>query len=299
MSLLVVGSVALDDIETPAGRVESALGGAATYFSVAAAFICPVRAVGVVGSDFPPEHLDFLVERGVDTSGIYAQEGKTFRWGGRYHDALNRRDTLFTELGVFESFDPRLSEPERDSRYVFLANIHPAIQRGVLEQVRAPHFSAMDTMDFWIEGTPEELARTLAGVDALVINDEEAQQLTGESNLVRAAAEICTRGPHTVVIKRGEHGALLFDADGIFSAPAFPLPEVRDPTGAGDSFAGGFMASLARDDCVDPASLRRAVIYGAVMASFCVERFSLEAFRDLDAQAVAARFEAFRQLTRF
>ena len=299
MSLLVVGSVALDDIEAPAGRVHSVLGGAATYFSVAAAFLCPVRAVGVVGSDFPAEHLEFLEERGVDTSGIYAEEGKTFRWGGRYHESLNRRDTLFTELGVFERFDPLLSEPQRDSRYVFLANIHPTIQLGVLEQVRAPRFSAMDTMNFWIEGTPDELSRTLAAVDGLLINDEEALQLTGKSNLVQAAAEIRARGPHTLVIKRGEHGALLFDAEGIFAAPAFPLREVRDPTGAGDSFAGGFMASLARDGELGSEALRRAVVYGSVMASFCVERFSLDRFRDLGPEEVANRFERFRQLTRF
>ncbi len=299
MSLLVVGSVALDDIEAPAGKVDGVLGGAACYFAVAARYLNPVRAVGVVGSDFPQEHLDFLVSREIDTSGIYAADGSTFRWGGRYHDDLNVRDTLFTELGVFEGFAPELPDEHRDSPYVFLANIHPEIQLGVLEQVRAPTFCAMDTMNFWIDGTPEELARTLERVDGLVINDEEARQLTGEANLVRAAARIRDRGPRVAIIKRGEHGALLFDDEGIFAAPAFPLPEPVDPTGAGDSFAGGFMGALAREPNPGPEELRRAVIFGSVMASFCVERFGLDRFRDLEQREVDARFEDFRSLTRF
>lgn len=299
MSLLVVGSIALDDIETPAGQVAGVLGGAASYFAVAAAFLAPVHAVGVVGSDFPREHLDFLASRRVDISGIYTVEGRTFRWGGRYHRSLNHRDTLFTELGVFGSFQPQLGQEQRDASFVFLANIHPALQLGVLEQVGAPRFAAMDTMNFWIDGTPEELGRTLARVNGLVINDEEARQLTGELNLVAAAGAIRERGPRVVIIKRGENGALLFDDHGIFAAPAFPLLDVRDPTGAGDSFAGGFMGALARDGDLGPEALRRAVIYGSVMASFCVERFSLDRFRDLDPQGVQARFEDFRSLTRF
>ncbi|MFQ5515341.1 MAG: PfkB family carbohydrate kinase [Myxococcota bacterium] len=299
MSLLVVGSLALDDIEAPAGSVRGVLGGAACYFSVASSYFVPVRAVGVVGGDFPAEHLNYLASRGVDIDGITRAEGATFRWGGRYHASLNDRDTLFTELGVFEGFEPELPERYRDSRYVFLANIHPVLQLRVLEQAKTPVFSAMDTMNFWINGSPEELRRVLAAVDGLLINDEEARQLTGEANLVRAAECIHALGPRTVIIKRGEHGALLFTEETIFAAPAFPLREVQDPTGAGDSFAGGFMGSLARDGEVETETLRRAMVYGSVMASFCVERFSLDRFRELEAPEIEARFADFRALTHF
>jgi sugar/nucleoside kinase (ribokinase family) len=299
MSLLVVGSVALDSIEAPAGSASDVLGGAACYFSVASSHFGVVRVVAVVGSDFPPEHLEFLRSQGVDTDGIYQASGKTFRWRGRYHEFLNERDTLLTDLGVFEGFDPNLPAAYRDSKFVFLANIHPSLQLRVLEQARAPVFSAMDTMDFWIDGNPDELRQTLARVDGLVINDSEAHQLTGEGNLVRAAEAIRELGPRIVIIKRGEYGALLLEGDAIFAAPAFPLREVQDPTGAGDSFAGGFMGSLARDGTVDANTLRRAVIYGSVMASFCVERFGLDRFRGLQPGEIQERFEAFRSLTRF
>ena len=299
MSVLVVGSVAFDDIETPTGRAKGVLGGAACYFSLAASYFAPVRAVGVVGSDFPDAHLDFLRAHGVDTRGIYRSEGSTFRWGGRYRESLNERDTLFTDLGVFDGFKPDLPEAYHDSEYVFLANIHPALQLRVLEQARAPRFTAMDTMDFWIEGTREELERTLARVDGLVINDQEARQLTGERNLVRAVAAIRSLGPRIVIIKRGEHGALLFDQEGIFSAPAFPLREIQDPTGAGDSFAGGFVGALAREGKLDSAALRRAVIYGSVLASFCVECFGLDRFRELESPQIEERFAHFRALTTF
>ena len=299
MSVLVVGSVAFDDIETPTGRAKGVLGGAACYFSLAASYFAPVRAVGVVGSDFPDAHLDFLRAHGVDTQGIYRSEGSTFRWGGRYRESLNERDTLFTDLGVFDGFKPDLPEAYHDSEYVFLANIHPALQLRVLEQARAPRFTAMDTMDFWIEGTREELERTLGRVDGLVINDQEARQLTGERNLVRAVAAIRSLGPRTVIIKRGEHGALLFDQEGIFSAPAFPLREIQDPTGAGDSFAGGFVGALAREGKLDSAALRRAVIYGSVLASFCVECFGLDRFRELESPQIEERFAHFRALTTF
>ena len=299
MSVLVVGSVAFDDIETPSGRAKGVLGGAACYFSLAASYFVPVRAVGVVGSDFPDAHLDFLRAHGVDTRGIYRSEGSTFRWGGRYRESLNERDTLFTDLGVFDGFKPDLPEAYHDSEYVFLANIHPSLQLRVLEQARAPRFTAMDTMDFWIEGTREELERTLGRVDGLVINDQEARQLTGERNLVRAVAAIRSLGPRTVIIKRGEHGALLFDQEGIFSAPAFPLREIQDPTGAGDSFAGGFVGALAREGKLDSAALRRAVIYGSVLASFCVECFGLDRFRELESQQIEERFAHFRALTAF
>jgi sugar/nucleoside kinase (ribokinase family) len=299
VSLLVVGSVALDDVESPAGKVEGALGGAACYFAVAAQHFAPVRAVGVVGDDFPEEHLEFLAGRGIDVSGIERAPGKSFRWGGRYHESLNDRDTLFTELGVFESFDPTLPSAYLDSEYVFLANIHPSLQQRVLEQAVKRRFVAMDTMNFWIEGMPTELGHTLARVDALVINDEEARLLTGTTNLVRASRAIRAMGPETVVIKRGEYGSLLFDSHGVFAAPAFPLEEVRDPTGAGDTFAGGFMGAIARAGSTEPASLRSAMIYGSAMASFCVERFSLDRLRSLTPDEIESRFEAFRTLTRF
>jgi len=299
VSLLVVGSIALDDVESPAGRVENALGGATCYFAVAAQYFTQVRAVGVVGDDFPAEHLDFLAARGIDIAGIAREPGRSFRWGGRYHESLNDRDTLFTELGVFEAFDPTLPESYLDSEYVFLANIHPSLQQRVLEQAVRRRFVAMDTMNFWIEGTREELDHTLARVDALVINDAEAHLLTGTTNLVHAARAIRSMGPETVIIKRGEFGALLFDSQGIFAAPAFPLEEVRDPTGAGDTFAGGFMGALARAGSVDAASLRKAVIYGSAMASFCVERFSLDRLRELTRDEIESRFEAFYTLTRF
>ena len=299
MSLLVVGSVALDDIEAPAGSAKNVLGGAAAYFGVAASFITPVRVVAVVGDDFPEEHLRFLASKGLDLAGLRRVTGRTFRWGARYRESLNERDTLFTELGVFEHFDPVIPPAYRDSEWVFLANIQPTLQRRVLEQTRAPRFSAMDTMNFWITGARAELEKTLAVVKGLVINDEEARQLTGEANLVRAADAIRALGPRVVIVKRGEHGALLFDEDGIFAAPAFPLREVRDPTGAGDAFAGGLMGALASDGSVDTDALRRAMIYGSVLASFCVERFSLDRLRALSRAEVDARFEDFRRLTRF
>ncbi|MBM4335098.1 MAG: sugar kinase [Deltaproteobacteria bacterium] len=299
MSLLVVGSVALDDIEAPAGSVKSVLGGAASYCSVASSYFVRTRAVGVTGDDFPTEHLEFLASRGIDLSGVTRAPGRTFRWGGRYHDSLNQRDTLFTELGVFEQFDPVLPPAYLDSEWVFLANIHPSLQRNVLAQARAPRFSAMDTMNFWIEGERKELEATLSRVAGLVINDEEARQLTGIANLVGAADAIRRLGPSTVIVKRGEHGALLFDEAGVFAAPAFPLREVQDPTGAGDSFAGGFMGALAAGGSLAPDAMRRAVIYGSVLASFCVERFSLDRFRSLSRAEIDERFEQFRRLTRF
>jgi len=299
MSLLVVGSVALDDIEAPAGSVKGVLGGAASYFGVAASFFAPVRVVAVVGDDFPEEHLGFLAGKGLDLTGLQRVPGRTFRWGGRYRESLNERDTLFTELGVFEHFDPVIPPAYRDSEWVFLANIQPTLQRRVLEQTRAPRFSAMDTMNFWITGARAELEKTLAVVNGLVINDEEARQLTGEANLVRAADAIRALGPRVVIVKRGEHGALLFDEEGIFAAPAFPLREVRDPTGAGDAFAGGLMGALAGDGRVDTDAPRRAMIYGSVLASFCVERFSLDRLRALTRAEIDTRFADFRRLTRF
>ncbi len=299
MSLLVVGSVALDHVEAPAGSIEDALGGAACYAAVAASYFTRVHPVGVAGHDFPQAHLDFLAAKGIDVSGIERADGPTFRWRGRYHESLNRRDTLLTELGVFEHFEPKLSDAQRACDWVFLANIHPGLQLGVVEQTASPRFVAMDSMNLWIDTTRAELLEVLRRVDCAVLNDEEALQLTEESNLVRAAEGIRELGPSTVIIKRGEHGALLFDAEGIFAAPAFPLREVVDPTGAGDCFAGGFMGSLAREGATDAGALRRAVVHGSTVASFCVERFSLDRFRDLEAAEIDARFAAFRELTRF
>jgi sugar/nucleoside kinase (ribokinase family) len=299
MSLLVVGSIALDHIEAPAGCAQDVLGGAASYASVAASYFAPVRAIGVAGADFPQEHVDFLASRGIDVSGVERAPGRTFRWRGRYHESLDRRDTLLTELGVFEHFQPRLSEKHRASDWVFLANIHPALQRSVLDQVRAPRFVAMDSMNLWIDTTRAELLDVIARVDCLILNDEEARQLTEKSNLVQAAEAVRALGPGAVIVKRGESGALLFDAQGVFAAPAFPLRHVVDPTGAGDSFAGGFMGALVRRGAQDPDSLRQAMIYGSAVASFCVERFGLDRFRELDLAQIEARFAAFRELTRF
>ncbi len=297
--LLVVGSIALDDVEAPAGSVKGVLGGAACYFAIAASYFAPVQCVGVVGEDFPAAHLEFLRRRGIDLSGVYRAPGPTFRWGGRYRESLNERDTLYTELGVFEGFEPRLPPEYLDTPWVFLANIHPDLQGHVLRQVHAPRFVALDTMNLWIETQRASLERTLRQVRGLVINDEEARQLTGERNMLRAAAAIRRLGPEVLVVKRGEYGALLFDAEGVFAAPAMPLYEPRDPTGAGDSFAGGFMGALARAGETGPEALRRAAIYASVMASFCVEDFSLERFRTLESSEIEERFEAFRTLTRF
>ena len=299
MGLLVVGSVAYDDIEAPTGKVTGVLGGACSYFAVAASYFAPVRAVGVVGDDFDPAHLEFLASREIDVSGISQVAGSTFRWGGRYHESMNQRETLFTELGVFDGFDPKLGALHRESPYVFLANIHPQLQLSVLDQAGEVEFCAMDTMNFWIDGTPEELRRVLGRVHGLVINDEEALQLTGTSNVIRAADAIHELGPQTVVIKRGEHGALLFDEAGVFVAPAFPLRDVLDPTGAGDSFAGGFMGQIAREGSNDRDALRRAVVNGSVMASFCCEAFGLDRFRTLTSAEIDARTEEFRSLVRF
>ena len=300
MSLVVVGSVALDSIETAKVTKERVLGGAASFFSVAASFLTtPVQLVAVVGEDFPEEHLEWIHGRGVDLAGLERQKGKTFFWRGRYSPDLAQRTSLDTQLGVFEQFRPKLPESYRDAEFVFLANIHPALQLDVLEQVRKPRLVACDTMNFWIERTPKELRKTLERVGLLVINDEEARQLAGEHNLVRAAHGILRMGPHSVIVKRGDSGALLFHEHGVFAAPAFPLEGVVDPTGAGDSFAGGFMGYLARVRSISPDDVRRAMIYGSVLASFSVEDFSLDRFRSLTAPDVYNRFRAFKALTHF
>lgn len=299
MSLLVVGSVALDSVETPFGRREDVLGGSATFFATAASFFTQVMAVAVVGEDFPQEHLDFLRGRGVDLEGVTREQGRTFRWRGKYTHQLNEAQTLDTQLNVFERFSPRLPERYRQARYVFLGNIHPELQAQVLDQVRSPRLVAADTMNFWISGSLPALKKTLSRVQLLFVNDAEARALAGEHNVVKAARAILRMGPGRVVIKRGEYGALLFEKEHVFALPAYPLEDVFDPTGAGDTFAGGFMGHLAQSEREDHAVLRRAMVFGSVMAAFNVEQFSLERLRALTSAEVQARYQLFRQLTHF
>jgi sugar/nucleoside kinase (ribokinase family) len=299
MSLLVVGSVALDSVKTPFGEATDVLGGSATFFSVAASYFTSVNVVATIGEDFPPEHLDFLRGRGVDVAGIETGRGKTFRWRGEYSYQLNEAKTLETQLNVFERFAPRVPEAYRNPSLVFLANIDPTLQRDVLGQVRRPKIVACDTMNFWISGKKPDLERTLKEVDILIINDGEARQLAGEVNLVKASRAIMGLGPQTVIIKRGEYGALLFSGSQVFAAPAFPLEHVFDPTGAGDSFAGGFLGHLAKHPSLDRANLCKAVIFGSVLASFCVEAFSLDRFKTLTRLDIQHRYREFKHLTFF
>ncbi|WNG57816.1 sugar kinase [Archangium gephyra] len=299
MSLLVVGSVALDSVETPFGVKEDVLGGSATYFSTSASFFAPTQVVAVVGEDFPQAHLDFLKARGVDLEGVTREKGRTFRWKGRYGFQLNEAETLDTQLNVFQSFSPRLPEKYRDAQYVFLGNIHPELQSQVVDQVKAPKLVAADTMNFWINGSRPALLKTLKRVNLLFVNDAEARQLTGEHNIVRAARAILGMGPDRVVVKRGEYGALLFEQDHIFACPAMPIADVFDPTGAGDTFAGGFMGTLAIASQLNTETLRRAMVMGSVMASFTVEKFSLERLREVTRSEIRARFAEFKRLTHF
>lgn len=299
MSILVVGSVATDRIETPFGTAERTLGGAATYFAASASLFHPVSLVGVVGTDFPEHELEFLVDRGVDMAGLERAEGESFFWSGRYHYDLNSRDTLETRLGVFADFQPKIPEQFRDAEWVFLANIDPALQLQVLDQVRAPKFTAADTMNYWIEGERDTLLELLGRIDCLLLNDSEARELSGDYNLTRAARWIRERGPDIVVIKKGEHGALLFTAEHTFFAPGYPLEEVFDPTGAGDSFAGGFMGWLAYADSRDVDELRRAMIYGSATGSLVCERMGLERLRDLEIEEVHDRVREFRRMMTF
>ncbi|MFQ5588439.1 MAG: PfkB family carbohydrate kinase [Nitrospiria bacterium] len=299
MSLLVVGSVAFDSVKTPFGEVEEVLGGSATYFSTAASYFTDVSLVAVVGEDFPEEHLSFLKGRGINIDGLERSAGRTFRWKGEYSYQLNEAKTLETELNVFQSFHPKLPASYRDAALVFLANIDPELQADVLKQVKSPKLVACDTMNFWIEGKREALVKTLASVDILIINDGEARELAGEVNLVKAAKKIRAYGPRILVVKQGEYGALMFNGEAIFSAPAYPLEDVFDPTGAGDSFAGGFMGYLSKCETLDDAAIRQAVIYGSTMASFNVEAFSLDRMRSLKEDEIASRYEAFKALTAF
>ncbi len=299
MSILVVGSVALDTVTTPFGRVEEVLGGSATYFAAAASFFAEVRLVAVVGEDFPEAHLDFLRSRRVDLRGLQRVPGRTFRWVGEYGFDLNQARTLDTELNVFADFAPKIPEEYRDSEVVFLGNIDPDLQREVLRQVRRPTLTAADTMNYWIASKADSLRRTLGRVDTLLINDAETRQLAGEWNLVQAARKILTWGPRSLVIKRGEYGALLLHDGHWFAAPALPLEQVRDPTGAGDCFAGGFLGYLANRMSFEDAALRRAMVMGSVMASFNVEAFSLDRLRTLTYPEIEARYRAFRGLAAF
>lgn len=298
--LLVVGSVALDSVETPFGKVDSVLGGSATYFSYAASFFTRARVVASVGEDFPREHLALLGRRGIDVDGIeVAGGGRTFRWAGRYGYDLNEAQTLDTQLNVLASFRPRLADPHRAAPFLFLANIDPELQLEVLRQMAArPRIVALDTMNFWIGGKRDALLRVLREVDVVTINDAEARQLAGEANLVRAARRIAQLGPRTVIVKRGEYGAVMVSDGAFFIVPAYPLETVYDPTGAGDTFAGGFMGYLASQERMDDATLRRAVVHGSVMASFTVEDFSLRRLERLSLDEVAERYQAFRGLMR-
>ena len=300
MSLLVVGSVAFDALESPYGKVDRALGGAATYFAVAASFFTHVNLVGIVGDDFTEIDAQIFRGRTIDTEGLERAAGKTFFWAGKYSENLNERVTLTTDLNVFADFKPKLPEKYRNSKYVFLANIAPDLQRDVLKQVQgAPKLVALDTMNYWIERTNAELRETLGHVDILVINDSETRQLSSEHNLLRAAKHIFKMGPSTLVVKRGEYGAMMVDKRGVFCVPAFPLEEPHDPTGAGDSFAGGFMGYLAAAGKANDLALRRAMVYGSVMGSFTVESFGLDRLRKLKSNEIHARARHFAKLTQF
>lgn len=300
MSLLVVGSVAFDALESPYGKVERTVGGAATYFAVAASFFAPVSLVAIVGEDFTAKDEAVFSGRHIDTEGLERAAGKTFFWAGRYSENLNERVTLATDLNVFAGFKPRLPEKYKSSKYVFLANIAPDLQRDVLKQVKGrPKLAALDTMNYWIERTPAELRETLKHVDILMINDSETRQLSNEHNLLRAAKHIFKLGPSTLVVKRGEYGAMMVDKHGVFCVPAFPLEEPHDPTGAGDSFAGGFMGYLAGARNLSDATLRRAMVYGSVLGSFTVERFGLDRLRVLKRSEIHARARHFAKLTQF
>ncbi len=299
--VLAVGSVAFDTIKNPFGEASRVVGGSATYFSVAASFFTDVRLVAVVGDDFADHKISPFEGRSIDLAGLQTVPGETFRWKGEYGFDLNTRETIYTKLNVFEQFQPVIPEAYRSSPFVFLGNIHPRLQLDVLDQVKEPKLVAADTMDYWIEGTPDDLRKVLRRVDVLIINDAEARQLSRESNLVKAARALRAMGPCTVVIKRGEHGVLMTcSGDGeFFAAPAMPLEEVFDPTGAGDTFAGGFVGSLAASGEITDAAMARAIIYGSTLASFAVEDFSLDRLLSLTDAEIKERFSHFKRLTQF
>jgi sugar/nucleoside kinase (ribokinase family) len=299
MGILVVGSVALDTVKTPFGNKEDVLGGSATYFSIAASYFTDVSIIAVVGNDFPEEHVAFLGRKGVDVSGLERQAGRTFRWKGEYGLDLNTRTTLDTQLNVFADFNPKLLQSHRSFEYLFLGNIDPDLQRAVLEQMNAPKLVACDTMNYWIESKRESLLRTLSMIDILIINDAEAKQLADELNLIRAAQRILSWGPKTLVVKRGEYGVLMFGKESIFAIPAFPVEDVVDPTGAGDSFAGGLMGYLAARGVCDDAAMRKAVAFGSVTASFNVMDFGPGRLGNLTYPEIAARYREFHKISEF
>jgi sugar/nucleoside kinase (ribokinase family) len=299
VSLLVVGTVALDSVKTPFGNVENALGGSATYFSTSASYFTDVRLVAVIGEDFPREHIQFLKSKAIDTRGLEVQKGETFRWKGEYSYDLNEARTLATDLNVLATFKPRIADDYKDSDVVFLANVDPEIQLDVLKQVNKPKLVACDTMNYWIASKPDELKRTLREVDLLTINEAEIRQLADEASLIKAAKRVQAMGPKTIVVKQGSYGALMFNGHSVFSAPAYPLESVFDPTGAGDTFAGGFMGFLTSTMNFNEDSMRKAVIFGSVMASLNVEAFSLDRLRSLDYREIEGRYREFKKLTHF
>ncbi|HEX7998863.1 MAG TPA: PfkB family carbohydrate kinase [Pyrinomonadaceae bacterium] len=300
MSLLVVGSVAFDAVETPFGKRDKMLGGSATHFAIAASFYTDVRVVGVVGGDFTSEEEQVFASRGIDTTDIERiSDGKTFFWSGRYDFDLNTAHTLDTQLNVFADFKPKLSDASKQSRLVFLGNIQPELQSEVREQVKGAELVALDTMNYWINTVPDSLIEAIKKVNVVIINDAEARQLAGEPNIIKAARKILSWGPTALVVKRGEYGAAMFTRETYFAIPAFPLESVFDPTGAGDTFAGGFMGYLASQEKIDEAAMRRAMIFGSVMASFNVEEFGTERVRRLTQSEINERFRAFKQMTHF
>ena len=297
MSIVVVGSVALDSVETPFGKAVEALGGSATYFSLAASHFHPVQLVGVVGSDFPSAHVDLLARRGVDLAGLAVEGGATFRWAGRYDLDLNNCETLDTQLNVFATFRPSLPESYRDAGVVFLANIDPNLQLDVLKQVKRPWLTAMDTMNFWISGQRDRVAEVMRSVDVVIVNEAELRQFAGTPSLQRAARQVLALGPKALVVKKGEYGAAVYGDGLYFVLPAYPLEEVKDPTGAGDSFAGGFLGYLARAGELSNQALRHALVFGSVVASFAVEDFSVRRLVRLTPEEIAGRYRDFREYT--
>ncbi len=299
MSILVVGSIAIDSVETPTGKVDESLGGSALYFSTAASFFAPVNVVGVVGQDFNMDNIQFLNERKVDLAGVTVEEGETFRWGGRYHENMNQRDTLFTYLNVFETFQPKIPPNYSDSNFIFLANIDPELQLEVLNSVQSPQLTVLDTMNFWISGSKKALENVIQKVDVMILNDEEIRELTGIYQIHQAARRLFKQGPKILVIKKGEHGALLLTENDMFFVPAYPVEKVIDPTGAGDTFAGGFLGYLASEKEITPENIRRAVVYGSTVASFNVESFSFERLKSISRDDIEERVKKIREMTRF
>lgn len=299
MSLLVVGSVAFDSIKTPFGEANDVLGGSATYFSVSASYFTDVNLVAVVGDDFPDEHVEMLKSRSINVDGLERSPGKTFRWKGKYDFDLNEAHTLDTQLNVFADFNPEIPDHYKDCKYVFLANIDPDLQMKVLDQIKNPKLIVCDTMNYWIEGKLESLKKLLSKINILVINDGETRELGGDPNVVKAALNILKMGPQSLIVKRGEYGSLMFSESSTFSAPAYPLEFVFDPTGAGDSFAGGFMGYISKADDTSDETLRKAIIFGSTMASFNVEKFSLERLKTLSRNEIDVRFRFFKEITHF